>query len=357
MSTVPFASIQKAAVFHQQRGPVSIREVPVIQPEDLKPGQALVKVAYSGVCHTDLHAMLGDWPMDNKLPLIGGHEGAGEIVAIGEHTDTDLKIGDRVGIKWIATSCNKCSFCRQGYEPLCKSAQCSGFHVDGSFQQYAVSYTSQLTPIPEGLSLADAAPILCAGVTVYKSLLESNARAGEWVAIPGAGGGLGHLAIQYAKWMGLRVISIDTGADKKALCEKLGSEKWIDFKETDDIVKAIQAAVPDGFGPHAAIVAASNGSAYAQAMEYIRPHGTVVAVGLPPATEIKTSVFWTVIHSKRLVGSYVGNRQDAIEALDIAAGGHVKTLYKILPLSKLPEVYEQMHSGQLTGRVVLDLNA
>ncbi|KAG8854179.1 alcohol dehydrogenase [Tulasnella sp. 330] len=354
LSHIP--ATQKAACFEQKGGPVTIQEVPVVQPKDLKIGQALVKIEYTGVCHTDLHVMLGDWPLVNKCPLIGGHEGAGYVVALAEGSDTSFKIGDRVGIKWIGHSCNKCSFCRQGFEPLCKSGLCSGFDVDGSFQQYAVSFTSQLTPIPDNLPLEDAAPILCAGVTVYKALLESNARAGEWVALPGAGGGLGHLAVQYAKWMGLRVIAIDTGAEKKALCMKLGAEKWIDFKETKDIVKEIQAAVPDGLGPQAAIVSASTGAAYAQAMEYIRPHGTVVAVGLPPDAVIKTGVFFTVFHSKRLVGSYVGNRQDAVEALDIAAHGNVKTIYEIRPMAEIPNVYDQLHAGTLTGRVVIDVN-
>lgn len=347
---------QKACIFHNKGGPVSVETVPVIQPNDLKPGEALVRVKYSGVCHTDLHAMLGDWPVPNKLPLIGGHEGAGYIVAMNDD-QTDLKIGQNVGIKWIAHSCNKCEFCRQGYEPLCKSAQCSGYTVDGSFQQYAVSYTSQLTPIPDGLPLDDAAPILCAGVTVYKAIKEANVKAGEWLVIPGAGGGLGHLAVQYANGMGLRVIAIDTGSEKEQLCRKLGAEKWIDFKKEKDIVKAVQAAVPDGLGPHAAVVAAAGGAAYEQALEYLRPHGTCVAVGLPPDTNIQVPVFWTVFLSKRVVGSYVGNRQDAHEALALAAAGKVKTLYKTLPLGDLPKVYDQMHAGQLTGRIVLDMDA
>jgi len=345
---------QKAAVFHKKGGPVALEDIPVRDPAQLKPGEALVKVEYSGVCHTDLHAMLGDWPLENKLPLVGGHEGAGVVVALGAHSDTDLKIGDRVGIKWIASSCNKCSFCRQGYEPLCKSALCSGFSVDGSFQQYAVSYTSQLSKIPDGLSLADAAPILCAGVTVYKALKESGARAGEWICIPGAGGGLGHLTIQYAHFMGLNCICIDTGAEKQALCcDKLGAAKWIDFKTSKDIVADVKAATPDGF---AAIVAAATAAAYEQAMEYIRPHGTVVAVGLPPDCTVKANVFFTVFESKRLVGSYVGNRQDAAEALDIAARGQVKTVYRVQPFSTLPQAYDDMRAGKMTGRVVLDLN-
>jgi len=165
------------------------------------------------------------------------------------------------------------------------------------------------------------------------------------------------LAIQYAKWMGLRVIAIDSGAEKKALCEKLGAEKWIDYKETEDMIKSVQESTPDRLGPHAAIVSASTGAAYEQAMEYIRPHGTVVAVGLPPDAVIKAGVFFTVFHSKRLVGSYVGNRQDAIEALDIAAHGNVKTIYEILPLSEIPNTYNSLRNGTAVGRVVIDLNA
>jgi D-arabinose 1-dehydrogenase-like Zn-dependent alcohol dehydrogenase len=168
-------------------------------------------------------------------------------------------------------------------------------------------------PYPSFLSV-------CAGVTVYKAIKESNAQGGEWIVIPGAGGGLGHLAVQYAHYLGLRVIGIDTGDEKKALVKKLGADVWIDFKQEKDIVKAVQNSTPDGLGPHAAIVAAAGATAYETALEYVRPHGTVVAVGLPPG-KIQADIFWTVLTSKRLVGSYVGNRQDADEALRITATG------------------------------------
>lgn len=199
-------------------------------------------------------------------------------------------------------------------------------------------------------------PMHSEGVTVYKAIKESGAKAGEWLVIPGAGGGLGHLAVQYANNMGIRVIAIDTGSEKEQLVKKLGAEKWIDFKKEKDIVKAVQSAVPDGLGPHAAVVAAAGAAAYEQALEYLRPHGTCVAVGLPPDTSIQVPVFWTVFLSKRVVGSYVGNRQDAVEALALAASGKVKTLYKTLPASDLPKVYDDMHHGKLAGRIVLDMN-
>ncbi|SPO22191.1 probable ADH1 - alcohol dehydrogenase I [Ustilago trichophora] len=344
----------RVAIFDKQGGPVSIKDLPIQQ--NLKRGEALVRVIYSGVCHTDLHAMLGDWPLDNKLPLVGGHEGAGVVVALGEGADQFVKVGDRVGIKWIATSCLNCSFCRTGAEPNCPHAQCSGFSVDGSFQKYAVSYANHLSIIPDGLPLDQAAPILCAGVTVYKALKEAQLTPGQFVAIPGAGGGLGHLAVQYAVSAGYRVIAIDTGSDKKQLCESLGAEKFIDFKTTKNLVDDIKAATPDGFGPQAAVVAASGAAAYEQALDYIRPHGVLVAVGLPGGTDIKANVFFTVFRSVRIVGSYVGNRQDAQEALEIAAAGKVKTHFKTLGLSQLPQVYEDMQNGKIAGRIVLDID-
>jgi len=296
--------------------------------------------------------MLGDWPLDNKLPLIGGHEGAGEIVAIESHTQTHLKIGDRVGVKWLADSCMHCELCRRGFEQNCAEAKLSGFTVDGSFQQYVVSYANHVSKIPDGLSLADAAPILCAGVTVYGALKNSGAISGQTVVIPGAGGGLGHLALQYAKVMGFRTIAIDTGADKEKLCKQLGAAAWIDFKEEKDIVAAVKK-VTDGIGAHAAIVASASAGGYEQALEYLRPRGTLVAVGLPSDTKIKADVFFTVFDSKRIIGSYVGNRQDAAEALELAASAGIKTHYALEPLENLPSVYDRMKAGQVVGRIVL----
>ncbi|KAI5474696.1 alcohol dehydrogenase [Pseudohyphozyma bogoriensis] len=346
---------QTAVVFEEQNGPLYVRNNhPVVQQKDLKPGEALVRVLYSGVCHTDLHAHKGDWPAAPKLPLVGGHEGAGEVVAIADSTTTELKIGDKVGIKWLATSCLNCEVCREGQEATCAHAQTSGYSVDGSFQQYAVSYVNHLTPIPDGLDLIQAAPILCAGVTVWKALKQSNTKPGDYVLIAGAGGGLGHLAIQYAAAMSLRVIAVDTGADKKKLCASYGAETFLDFKEPGNFIDRVKA-VTGGLGPHAAIMASSGGGAYQQALEYLRPHGTLVAVGLPPDTFIQASVFWTVFKALRIVGSYVGNRQDAIEALDFAARGKVKAEVVVEPLANLESVYHRMEAGQISGRIVLEL--
>lgn len=211
---------QWAQVCSKVGGPLEYKQIPVPKPG---PNQALVNIKYSGVCHTDLHAMNGDWPLDVKMPLVGGHEGAGTVVAIG-HLVTSLKVGENVGVKWVNGSCLACDFCEVGDEPLCQKISLSGYTVDGTFQQYCLAQAAHATPIPKHVALDGVAPILCAGLTVYKGLKESNAHPGQVIAIVGAGGGLGTVALQYAKAMGLRVIAIDGGDEKKAVCQNLGAE-------------------------------------------------------------------------------------------------------------------------------------
>ncbi|KAF8465579.1 GroES-like protein [Russula ochroleuca] len=356
--SISIPKTQKAALVVSSDSPILFKnDHPVKQPEELAPGECLVKMHCTGVCHTDLHARLGDWPLPHKLPLVGGHEGVGEVVAIGANTiDCPVKIGDRVGVKWLADSCLQCEQCRKGLEQCCAKAKLSGYTVDGTFSQYVVSYVAHVTPIPENLDSQEAASFLCAGVTVYRALKYSQTKPGDWVVLPGAGGGLGHLAIQYAVHaFGLRVVAIDTGAEKKELCLSLGAEKWIDFRETKDLVKDIKNAT-GGEGPHAALVSAASGTAYEQAVDYLRPGGSLLAVGLPGQAQISASVFWTVVKSINIIGSYVGNRQDAHEALNIASMGKIHCHYVSKPLSALSEVYEGMQQGTVAGRVVLKMD-
>lgn len=211
---------QWAQVTEKSGGPVIYKQIAVPKPG---PDEVLVKIHYSGVCHTDLHAMKGDWPLPTKMPLVGGHEGAGVVVDKGPLV-TEFQIGDHAGIKWLNGSCLACEFCKQADEPLCPHVRLSGYTVDGTFQQYAIGKAAHASNLPKNIPLDAAAPILCAGVTVYKGLKESGARPGQTVAIVGAGGGLGSLAQQYAKAMGFRVVAIDSGDEKKAVCQELGAE-------------------------------------------------------------------------------------------------------------------------------------
>lgn len=343
-------SEQWAQVIESTGGPIEYKKIPVPKPG---PDEVLINVKFSGVCHTDLHAWKGDWPLDTKLPLVGGHEGAGIVVARGELVK-DIEIGDHAGIKWINGSCLACSYCQRSDEQLCAKATMSGYTVDGTFQQYAVAKAAIVARIPKELDLEAISPILCAGITVYRGLKESGARPGESIAIVGAGGGLGSLALQYAKAMGLHPIAIDRGSEKETLCKKLGATEFVDFSATKDLVADVKAATPDGEGPSAALLVAVQEKPFQQAAQYVRSKGVVVCIGLPADAKISNPVFDTVIRMISFKGSYVGNRADTAEAIDFYRRGLIEVPFKTVGLSELKSVYDLMEEGKIAGRYVLD---
>lgn len=337
--------MMKAAVVERFGEPLAVREVPVPTPG---PGQVLVEIAASGVCHTDLHAAEGDWPVKPTVPFIPGHEGAGMVVALGPGV-THLKEGDRVGIAWLHSACGHCEFCLSGWETLCPEQKNSGYSVDGSFAQYAVARADYLGRIPNQLSLVDAAPILCAGVTTYKGLKQTGTRPGEWVVISGSGG-LGHVAIQYAKAMGMHVAAVDLGPDKMALARSLGAEITIDAK-TQDPPAEIQKQIG---GAQGVLVTAVSTIAFKQAIGMLRRGGTCVLNGLPPG-EFPVSIFDVVLNGYTIRGSIVGTRKDLEEALTFAAEGKVKATIETLPLDSINDVFSRLKTGKVNGRVVLGI--
>jgi alcohol dehydrogenase, propanol-preferring len=342
---VPNTKNMKAAVVEKFGEPLVVREVAIPSPG---PGQALVEIVATGVCHTDLHAAEGDWPIKPTLPFTPGHEGAGIVVALGSGV-THLKEGDRVGIAWLHSACGHCDYCLSGWETLCPEQQNSGYSVNGSFAEYAVAQADYLGRIPRNLSFVDAAPILCAGVTTYKGLKMTETRPGEWVVISGAGG-LGHVAIQYAKARGLHVAAVDLGPEKMALARKLGAEITIDAK-TQDPAKEIQKQIG---GAHGVLVTAVSPIAFKQAVGMLRRGGTCVLNGLPPG-EFPVSIFDVVLNGYTIRGSIVGTRLDLEEALAFAGEGKVKATIEILPLESINEVFSRLKKGQINGRVVLGL--
>ena len=335
----------KAAVVEKFGEPLVVREVPIPTPG---PGQALVEVFATGVCHTDLHAVDGDWPIKPTLPFTPGHEGAGIVAVVGPGV-THLKEGDRVGIAWLHSACGHCEYCLSGWETLCLEQQNSGYSVNGSFAQYALGQADYLGRIPKNLPFVDAAPILCAGVTTYKGLKQTGARPGEWVVISGVGG-LGHVAIQYAKAMGLHVAAVDLGPEKMALARKLGAEITIDAK-TQDPAKEIQKQIG---GAHGVLVTAVSLIAFKQAVGMLRRGGTCVLNGLPPG-EFPVSIFDIVLNGNTIRGSIVGTRLDLEEALAFAAEGKVKATIETLPLECINDVFSRLKRGQVNGRVVLGI--
>lgn len=247
-----------------------------------------------------------------------------------------------------------CSFCQQGDEPLCAKALLSGYTVDGTFQQFAIAKAAHVARLHKSIPLEKVAPVLCAGITVYKGLKESGARPGQTVAIVGAGGGLGSLACQYAKAMGLIVIAIDSGDEKRAMTAKLGATCFVDFSNTSDIVADVKSATEDGLGPHAVILVAVSEKPFQQAAEYVRPRGVVVMMGMPAGAYFRGPVFDSVVKMVTIKGSYVGNRRDTAEALDFFRRGLIETPIKVIGMSELQSVYSLMHENKIVGRYVVD---
>lgn len=336
----------KAAVVHKFGQPLAIDELPVPDPKE---GQALVKIEASGVCHTDLHAAEGDWPVKPSLPFVPGHEGAGVIAALGSGVK-HLKEGDRVGIAWLHSACGHCEFCLSGWETLCPQQQNSGYSVNGSFAEYALADANYLGRIPGNVSSTQVGPILCAGVTTYKGLKETQARPGEWVVISGVGG-LGHVAVQYAKAMGLHVAAIDIGAEKLQLARSLSAELIVDASQ-ENASATIQKKIG---GAHGVLVTAVSVNAIKQAVGMLRRGGTCVLCGLPPG-EFPISIFDLVLNRYTVRGSIVGTRKDLEEALAFAADGKVKATIETQPLDAINKVFDRLKQGKVNGRIVLDIS-
>jgi propanol-preferring alcohol dehydrogenase len=335
----------KAAIVRELGKPLTIEEVPVPQPNE---NQILVRIAATGICHTDLHAVHGDWPVKPKPPFIPGHEGVGNVVAIGRGV-RGVKEGDRVGIPWLHTACGYCSHCRTGWETLCASQQNSGYSVNGSFAEYALADPAYVGRLPDALEWGAAAPILCAGVTVYKGLKETEVKPGEWVVISGIGG-LGHMAVQYAKAMGMHVAAVDVHPEKLELAKSLGAEIALNA-HTADAAAELQGSI---HGAHGALVTAVSPKAFEQAFDMLRAHGTMSLVGLPPG-RMSLPIFDLVLKRITVRGSIVGTRQDLEEALAFAGSGVVAPHFSWDKLENINDIFARMEEGKIDGRIVVKL--
>ena len=313
------------------------------------PGEVLVKVAACGVCHTDIHAVDGDWPVKPKLPFIPGHEAVGHVAALGQGV-TELRDGDAVGVAWLHDACGSCEYCGTGWETLCARQHNSGYSVDGGYAEYMLADASYATKLPRGLDPVKAAPILCAGVTTYKGIKETDTKPGDWLAISGVGG-LGHVAVQYAKAMGLHVVAIDVSEDKLALARKLGADLAFNAG-AHDLAGEVARRIGGGCG---ALVTAVSAPAFAQCLSLLRPKGTMSLVGLPPGS-FPLPIFDVVLKRLTVRGSIVGTRQDLAEALAFAAEGKVAAQTETRPLSQVNAVFSELKAGTVRGRVVLKMS-
>jgi propanol-preferring alcohol dehydrogenase len=332
------------AMVEQFKKPLVLREWDIPTPG---PGQILVKTEACGVCHTDIHAAAGDWPVRPTLPFIPGHEGIGRVSAVGAGV-TIVKEGDRVGVPWLHSACGHCEYCLTAWETICPSETFTGYNTNGAFAQYLLADPNYVAHIPANLSAQEAAPIICAGITSYKGIKETEARPGEWLVVSGIGG-LGHLAIQYGKHMGLKVCAVDIEDSKLKLARSLGAEATVNAK-TDDAVAAVRKAT--GGGGHGVLITAPSIAAFKQGVGFTRKHGICALVGLPPG-DFPTPLFDIVANCISIRGSFVGNREDMAEALNFAAEGKVKAEIELQPLSAINEVFSRLEHGDVPARVVL----
>ncbi|KAJ5605333.1 hypothetical protein N7510_010487 [Penicillium lagena] len=361
MTAPKIPNIQKAVVYDKP-GTISTKvvEIPVPEPGN---GEVLINLyeTHSGVCHSDYGIMANTWsmlPSPTQPGQIGGHEGVGKIVKLGPGAEfSGLQIGNRVGVKWISSACGHCQPCQSGSDGQCFNHKISGYYTPGTFQQYVLGPAGYVTPIPDGLEAAQAAPMLCAGVTVYSALRRSKALPGQWVVISGAGGGLGHIAVQLAsKGMGMRVIGIDHG-NKAVLVEESGAEHFVDIAKfpADDEGKALTKhimSLTEGLGAHAAVVCTAANAAYAQALPLLRFNGTLVCVGIPehaPKPIASAYPFSMVNKHLTITGSAVGNRLDTIEALKFAARGVVSAHIRMEKMDALTRPRNYPREGPNLG--------
>lgn len=340
------STTMKAAVLHEFGQPLQIEQVAIPTP---KAGQIVVKLHASGVCHTDLHAVEGDWPVKPSPPFIPGHEGVGVVSAVGEGVK-HVKEGDRVGVPWLYSACGHCTHCLGGWETLCEEQENTGYSVNGSFSEYVLADADYVGHIPDNVDFIEIAPVLCAGVTVYKGLKMTEARPGQWVVISGIGG-LGHMAVQYAVAMGLNVAAVDIDDDKLDLAKRLGATVTVNAKNTDP-AEYLKEEIG---GAHGALITAVSEKAFEQALGMVRRGGTVVLNGLPPG-DFPLSIFNTVLNGVTIRGSIVGTRLDLQESLDMAAAGKVKATVKAEPLENINDIFERMRNGKIEGRIVIDYN-
>ncbi|MDT4909217.1 MAG: alcohol dehydrogenase, propanol-preferring [Pseudonocardiales bacterium] len=333
----------KAAVVTNFQSPLEIQDLPVPEPGS---GEVLVRIETSGLCHTDIHAAHGDWPVKPVPPFIPGHEGIGVIEQLGAGVTTRA-VGDRVAIAWLGYACGECRHCIGGWETLCESQRNSGYSVNGTFAEYAIAPAEFATPVPDAISSRDGAPLTCAGVTTFKAIKVARVAPGETVAIFGVGG-LGHLALQYARIAGAFVIGVDIEDSKLTMATELGADHVVNSR-TSDPVEAIQALG----GADVAVALAASPAAFDQAYRSLRRGGRLVCVALPAdGAALNLPIFDTVINGKTVIGSIVGTRNDLADVFALHAAGRTKVIAVDRKIDEVNQSIDDVLTGRVPARVV-----
>ena len=334
----------RAAVVPGFGQPLVIEDRPVPDPS---PGQVVVRMEASGLCHTDIHAANGDWPVTPTVPFIPGHEGVGIVTSVGDGV-TSPRVGQRVAVPWLGYACGTCQYCLTGWETLCQSQQNTGYSVDGCYAEYFLAEAAFATPVPDGIDPREAAPLTCAGVTTYKAVKVGNVRPGNLVAISGVGGH-GHMAVQYARIFGGTVAAVDITDEKLHLAKDLGADIVIDAR-TEDPAEVLQR----NGGADVAIGLAVDDRSFATAYAGLRRGGRLVLVALPASGTLSIPVFDTVLNGRSVIGSIVGTRADLTEVFALHAAGRTRVSYETRPLADVNQAISDVLHGKAKARIVLE---
>jgi alcohol dehydrogenase, propanol-preferring len=337
----------RAAVVTDFAKPLSIEERAIPEPG---PGQVRVQIEASGLCHTDIHAARGEWPVKPSPPFIPGHEGVGIVDKLGSGV-TNLAVGERVAVPWLGTACGVCEFCIGGWETLCLSQRNTGYSIDGGFAQYSIADAKYVGRVPDGVDPLDAAPLTCAGVTTHKAVKVSEVGPSDLCAVFGIGG-LGHLAMQYALIAGAQVAAVDVHDSKLQLAKDLGATHCFNSANSDPV-----AAIQQLGGADAAIVLAATPVSVEQAYRSLKRGGRLVLVGLPKDNAFTLPIFETVLNGITVVGSIVGTRKDLAEVFELHAQGRTKVIRESHALEEVNDCIESVLRGDVEARVVFDLRA
>jgi propanol-preferring alcohol dehydrogenase len=334
----------KAAVVSEFTHALQVLDRPIPEPG---PTQILVRMEACGLCHTDIHAANGDWPVKPTLPFVPGHEGIGIVEKLGSGV-TDRTLGERVAIPWLGYACGECRYCIDGRETLCENQQNSGYSIDGAFAEYAVASSKFAVPVPEGISPMDAAPLSCAGLTTYKALKVASIVPSERVGIFGIGG-LGHLAVQYARIMGGSVVAVDIETEKLDLAVSLGAEHVVNAAKVDPV-----AAIAELGGVDVALVLAASTAVFEQAFASLRRGGRLICVAMPAKGDMSIPIFETVVKGISIIGSIVGTRQDLAEVFALHAAGHTKVIAQSRKLEQVNEAIAEVLASKVPARLVFE---
>ena len=328
----------RAAVVPKIGGKWEVREVPTPEPSA---NQVLIKIRASGLCYTDVHITEGHLPIPIEFPRTIGHEPVGEIVALGEGV-TSRKVGDRVGVPWIQASCGRCEWCLRGKPMFCAQQIGTGINIQGSHAEYMVAYADATMLIPDGLADEQAAPVFCAGYTVWSGIRWANPKPHERIAVVGIGG-LGHMALQYSKAAGFDTIAITHSKDKVELAHKLGA----------DVVVSDGQGLREAGGADIVLATSNSYKASADALKGLRPDGRLMLIGASDEPFTIPSPLEVMMQRLQILGSNQNGREFLYEALDYVAKGKVKVMAETFPLEHVAEAYEKVANGSVRFRAVI----